>query len=66
VLKPSNLSSIPDFKGMYIAQLKDNTGLTHNEVRMFCMGKELKNDLHIYSYDLFDESVVQAMISKPN
>ena len=47
--------------------LKDNSGLTHNEVRFFCMGKELKNNLFLYSYDLFDDSVIQAMIhAKPN
>ena len=31
---------------------------------MFAMGKELKNDLFIYSYDILDESTVQVMIKK--
>ena len=31
---------------------------------MFAMGKELKNDLFIYSYDIIDESTVQVMITK--
>ena len=29
------------------------------------MGKELKDDLFIYSYDIIDESTVQVMITKP-
>jgi len=28
------------------------------------MGKELKDDLFIYSYDIIDESTVQVMIIK--
>ena len=31
---------------------------------MFAMGKELKDDLFIYSYDIIDESTVQVMIIK--
>ena len=30
------------------------------------MGKELKEDLFIYSYDIMNESTVQAMIKKWN
>ena len=28
------------------------------------MGKELKDDLFLYSYDILDESTVQVMIKK--
>ena len=63
-LEPTNLSTIVDFKNMYISKLEDSTDLSPSSVRFFCMGKELKNELHIYSYDLFDDSVVQAMIIK--
>ena len=31
---------------------------------MFAMGKELKNDLFLYSYDIMNESTVQVMIIK--
>ena len=30
---------------------------------MFCMGKELKEDLFLYSYEIKDEMTVQAMVS---
>ena len=33
-------------------------------VRFFCMGKELKDDLYLYSYDIASDMVVQAMFSK--
>jgi hypothetical protein len=31
---------------------------------MFAMGKELKDDLFIYSYDVMNESTIQVMIRK--
>ena len=31
---------------------------------MFAMGKELKDDLWVYSYDIINESTVQVMIKK--
>ena len=33
-----------------------------SKLRFFCMGKELKDELFIYSYDLADNVVVQAML----
>ena len=33
-------------------------------IRFFCMGKELKNDLFLYSYDIASDMVVQAMFAK--
>ena len=30
---------------------------------MFCMGKELKEDLFLYSYEIKDEMTVQAMVT---
>lgn len=38
--------------------------LTLEKVRLFSMGQELKNDLHIYSYNIKDNMVVQAMFRK--
>lgn len=32
--------------------------------RLFCLGKELKDDLFMYSYDIADEVVMQLMIRK--
>ena len=34
------------------------------KVRMFCLGKELKDDLFLYTYDITDEITIQVMISK--
>ena len=31
-------------------------------MRMFAMGKELKDDLYLYSYDIMNEMTVQVMI----
>ena len=33
-------------------------------IRFFCMGKELKDDLYLYSYDIASDMVVQAMFTK--
>lgn len=37
-------------------------GLTSDKIRFFCKGKELKNDLFIYSYEMNDGDVIQAMV----
>jgi hypothetical protein len=34
------------------------------KLRMFCLGKELKDDLFLYSYDITDEITIQVMITK--
>jgi len=31
-------------------------------MRLFYTGKELKNELYLYSYDMVDNMVVQAML----
>lgn len=62
-LNPSNLMPISEFKELYIKSLKKNgAGLSVDKIRMFAMGKELKDELFIYSYDILDESTVQVMI----
>jgi len=64
-LNASNLIGIIDFKKLYIQTLKKNgKGLTYDNVRMFAMGKELKDDLFLYSYDILNESTVQVMIKQ--
>ena len=37
-------------------------GATTAKLRFFCLGKELKNELFLYSYEMADKIVVQAMI----
>lgn len=62
-MKPSNLMPITEFKEAYIKAIGDKgTGLTIDKIRMFAMGKELKDDLFLYSYDILNESTVQVMI----
>ena len=63
MLNFSNLLSIVDFKSMYVGELND-PDVTIDKIRMFAMGKELKDDLFIYSYDIINESTVQVMIKK--
>ena len=47
------------FKQMYIDKLGANgEGIKVSALRMFAMGKELKDELFIYSYDIIDESTV--------
>jgi hypothetical protein len=40
--------------------------MTVENVRLFCLGKELRDDLFLYSYDVKDEMAIQAMIIKYN
>jgi len=56
-----------------VSALKQNylssLSLTESDVplsslRFFCMGKELKDDLFLYSYDINEDMVVQAMFKK--
>ena len=35
-----------------------------SKLRFLCLGKELKDELFVYSYEMFDGIVVQAMIRK--
>ena len=59
----SNLIPITEFKSMYCNELNDPE-VTADKCRMFAMGKELKDDLFIFSYDIMNESTVQVMIKK--
>ena len=58
----SNLLNILELKNRYV-KLLDEKELTKGDVessqlRMFAMGKELKDDLFIYSYDILNESTI--------
>jgi len=44
-----------------VSRLKE-TGHKLSDIRLFCLGKELKDDLFLYSYDIKDEMVIQAMV----
>lgn len=61
----SNLVSIREFKQAYVDKLGAQAeGLKVDNVRMFCLGKELKDELFLYTYDIADEMTVQVMIKK--
>ena len=51
----SNLASISELKDVYIIKFPD---LEKPLLRMFCMGRELKDELFMYSYDIKDVMVV--------
>ena len=54
---------IKDVKQIYIekAELSDKTV---DSIRFFCLGKELKDELYIYSYDIKDDMAIQAMFKQ--
>ena len=56
-LSCSNLLTVKDLKQKYIEALGDKS-LTIAELRFFCLGKELRDDLFVYSYDLREEMTV--------
>lgn len=49
----SNLLPVTAFKQIYVDK-SDEADLTIDRIRMFAMGKELKDDLHVYSYDIMN------------
>ena len=59
----SNLILVLDFKKKFIEKL-DDKNLKIENVRMFCLGKELRDDLFLYSYDIIDDMAIQAMFKK--
>ena len=61
----SNWLSIVEFKQMYLDKLGSAAAdIKMEKLRMFCLGKELKDDLFLYTYDIIDEMTVQVMIAK--
>ena len=64
----SNSGTIEDVKTTYLTcigpEKVQEMGLTLEKIRLFAMGKELKSELFVYSYDLVDNMVIQAMFKK--
>ena len=50
-IEVSNWCSVIDLKNKYIVLAKVE-GYTGEQLRFFCLGKELKNDQFLYSYDM--------------
>ena len=57
VFTVSNLSTILAFKQLYIDKIGEKD-LKPENVRLFCLGKEFKDEMCLYSYDLIDEMTV--------
>lgn len=59
----SNKTKVEELKKAYLGELNlSDLGL--DKIRLFCMGKELKDDLFLYSYDINDGMVCQAMLKQ--
>ena len=60
-MNASNLLNIVELKKTYV-KLLNGKGNDHStkveDIRLFCLGKELKDDLFLYSYDVKDEMVI--------
>lgn len=56
-LECTNLLDIGALKRLYLEKLDDNDVKFEN-LRMFAMGKELKDELFVYSYDMIDELTI--------
>ena len=55
--------SILELKAKYLEELGDKAeGLSVEKLRYFCLGKELKDELKLHSYDLKDGLTIQCMI----
>ena len=59
----SNDLSIKELKELYITKLseempKEAIDLEPTKIRFLCLGKELKDDLFVYSYDITDELTI--------
>lgn len=59
--------AIKDLKQKYIQmQQEQNQTISPENLRFFYMGKEMKDELFLYSYDIVDEMTIQVMVKKPS
>ena len=59
----SNLMSVADLKKLFLDKLgSKSAGLDAKKLRFFCLGKELQDDLYVYSYNLMDDITIQCMV----
>ena len=59
----SNKLSVAELKLQYLGE-RAQEGVGLENIRIFCLGKELKDDLFLYSYEIADGIVMQVMIKK--
>ena len=51
-------------KQTYVDKQTNDKTLKAENIRLFCLGKELKDEMFLYSYDIQDEMIVQCMFKK--
>jgi len=56
----SNKMKIIEVKTMYLKQIDAEEPVEN--MRLFCLGKELKDELFVYSYDIMNDQVMQAQV----
>ena len=61
-----NDMTIADLKKLFLEKLAEEKpgseeGLALPRLRFFCLGKELKDELFLYSYDLVDDLTIQCV-----
>jgi hypothetical protein len=56
-MKISNKASVLSVKQLYL-ESANITDKQVSDIRLFCLGKELKDDLFMYSYDIQDDVVM--------
>ena len=59
----SNKLSVAELKLKYLGE-RAQEGVGLENIRIFCLGKELKDDLFLYRYEIADGIVMQVMIKK--
>jgi hypothetical protein len=58
----ANDLTIKQLKEQYIEALGEKAeGMSAGGLRFLCLGKELKDDLFVYSYDIMDDITIQCM-----
>ena len=61
-MEVSNLDTIEAAKRKYLEKAGKSGSI--EQVRLFCMGKELKNENFLYSYDVDADKVLTVLIRK--
>lgn len=61
VISTTNKAQITDAKQTFLETAELMKSVEESSVRFFCLGKELKNEFFLYSYDISEDTVIQAM-----
>lgn len=61
MISTTNKAQITDAKQTFLETAELMKTVDEESVRFFCLGKELKNEFFLYSYDISEDTVIQAM-----